>query len=35
VSGSRPEARAHLKQDTERFRVSRLLTRRSLVGTGQ
>jgi fructoselysine-6-P-deglycase FrlB-like protein len=35
ASGLDPDTRAHLKQDTERFRVSRLLTRRSLVGMGQ
>ena len=34
ISGLDPDSRAHLKADTTRFRVSRLLTRRSLVGTG-
>ena len=34
LSGLDPDTRAHLKADTTRFRVSRLLTRRSLVGTG-
>lgn len=33
-SGLDPNTRAHLKDDAARFRVSRLLTRRSLVGTG-
>ncbi len=35
ATGLEADTRAHLKQDAERFRVSRLLTRRSLVGTGQ
>lgn len=30
-----PNTRLHLKNDAERFRVSRMLTRRSLLGTGQ
>ncbi|MCY7307588.1 MAG: hypothetical protein LH632_15875, partial [Rhodoferax sp.] len=34
LSGLDPDTRAHLKSDATRFRVSRLLTRRSLVGTG-
>lgn len=34
LSGLDPDTRAHLKADETRFRVSRLLTRRSLVGTG-
>jgi glucosamine 6-phosphate synthetase-like amidotransferase/phosphosugar isomerase protein len=34
-SGLDPDTRIHLKADEARFRVSRLLTRRSLVGTGQ
>ncbi|MFQ3622053.1 MAG: hypothetical protein SNJ73_00760 [Acetobacteraceae bacterium] len=33
-SGLDPATRRHLREDTERFRVSRLLTRRALVGTG-
>ncbi|MFT8246666.1 SIS domain-containing protein [Roseomonas sp. BN140053] len=33
--GLDPDTRAHLKQDAVRFRVSRQLTRRSLLGTGQ
>ena len=33
-SGLNPDTRAHLKSDATRFRVSRLLTRRSLLGTG-
>lgn len=33
-SGLDPNTRAHLKTDVERFRVSRMLTRRSLLGTG-
>ncbi len=33
-SGLNPDTRAHLKLDATRFRVSRLLTRRSLLGTG-
>ena len=35
ASGLDPDTRRHLKEDTLRFRVSRLLTRRSLLGTGQ
>ena len=35
ASGLDPDTRLHLKEDTLRFRVSRLLTRRSLLGTGQ
>jgi len=35
ASGLDPNTRLHLKHDEARFRVSRLLTRRSLVGTGQ
>lgn len=35
ATGFDPDRRLHLKQDEVRFRVSRLLTRRSLVGTGQ
>lgn len=34
ATGLDPAARRHLKEDAVRFRVSRLLTRRSLVGTG-
>jgi glucosamine 6-phosphate synthetase-like amidotransferase/phosphosugar isomerase protein len=34
-SGLDPDTRLHLKNDEARFRVSRLLTRRSLVGTGR
>lgn len=34
-TGLDPNVRAHLKSDEARFRVSRLLTRRSLLGTGQ
>jgi glucosamine 6-phosphate synthetase-like amidotransferase/phosphosugar isomerase protein len=33
-SGLDPDTRAHLKADATRFRVSRMLTRRSLLGTG-
>lgn len=33
-SGLDPDTRAHLKTDVTRFRVSRMLTRRSLLGTG-
>ena len=33
-SGLDPDTRAHLKADQTRFRVSRLLTRRSLLGSG-
>lgn len=32
--GLDPNTRLHLKNDEERFRVSRMLTRRSLLGTG-
>jgi fructoselysine-6-P-deglycase FrlB-like protein len=35
ATGLDPDRRSHLKADETRFRVSRLLTRRSLVGTGQ
>ena len=35
ASGLDPDRRTHLREDTARFRVSRLLTRRSLLGTGQ
>ena len=35
TTGLDPDRRAHLKDDEQRFRTSRLLTRRSLVGTGQ
>ena len=35
MSGFDPNRRQHLKEDEARFLVSRLLTRRSLVGTGQ
>ncbi len=35
ASGLDPDTRRHLKEDTLRFRVSRLLTRRSLLGTGK
>lgn len=34
AGGLDPDTRAHLRQDVARFRVSRLLTRRSLLGTG-
>lgn len=34
ASGLDPNTRLHLKDDAARFRTSRLLTRRSLVGTG-
>jgi glucosamine 6-phosphate synthetase-like amidotransferase/phosphosugar isomerase protein len=34
-SGLDPDTRNHLKADAARFRVSRLLTRRTLAGTGQ
>lgn len=33
-SGLDPDTRSHLKSDATRFRVSRMLTRRSLLGTG-
>jgi glucosamine 6-phosphate synthetase-like amidotransferase/phosphosugar isomerase protein len=35
ASGLDPDTRLHLKDDAARFRVSRMLTRRSLLGTGQ
>ena len=35
ASGTNPNLRLHLRNDTERFAVSRKLTRRSLLGTGQ
>jgi hypothetical protein len=35
AGGLDPNTRLHLKGDDTRFRVSRLLTRRSLIGTGQ
>ncbi len=35
LSGTDPNRRLHLKDDTLRFAVSRKLTRRSLLGTGQ
>ena len=35
ASGLDPDRRLHLKNDEARFRVSRMLTRRSLLGTGQ
>jgi len=34
TSGLDPNTRVHLKNDETRFRVSRMLTRRSLLGTG-
>lgn len=34
AAGLDPDTRLHLKNDAERFRVSRMLTRRSLLGTG-
>jgi fructoselysine-6-P-deglycase FrlB-like protein len=34
ATGLDPATRLHLRQDAARFRVSRLLTRRALVGTG-
>lgn len=34
ATGLDPDTRLHLKDDAARFRTSRLLTRRSLVGTG-
>ena len=34
ATGLDPNTRAHLKEDTRRFRLSRRLTRRPLVGTG-
>jgi fructoselysine-6-P-deglycase FrlB-like protein len=34
ATGLDPATRSHLKEDAVRFRVSRLLTRRGLVGTG-
>ncbi|KKC32810.1 hypothetical protein WH91_12030 [Devosia psychrophila] len=35
ASGTDPNKRLHLKDDTQKFAVSRKLTRRSLLGTGQ
>jgi fructoselysine-6-P-deglycase FrlB-like protein len=35
AAGLDPDTRLHLKNDETRFRVSRLLTRRPLLGTGQ
>lgn len=35
AGGLDPDTRTHLKGDAARFRVSRMLTRRSLIGTGQ
>jgi len=35
AGGLDPDTRLHLKGDAARFRVSRMLTRRSLLGTGQ
>jgi fructoselysine-6-P-deglycase FrlB-like protein len=35
ATGLDPDRRSHLKDDEQRFRTSRLLTRRSLVGTGR
>ena len=35
ANGTDPNRRQHLKEDTERFAVSRRLTRLSLVGSGQ
>ena len=35
ASGLDPNCRTHLKDDVQRFAVSRALTRRSLIGTGQ
>jgi glucosamine 6-phosphate synthetase-like amidotransferase/phosphosugar isomerase protein len=35
TGGLDPNTRLHLKNDAARFKVSRLLTRRSLLGTGQ
>ncbi len=35
AAGLNPNKRLHLKNDELRFRVSRMLTRRSLLGTGQ
>ncbi len=34
ATGLDPDTRAHLKSDATRFKVSRMLTRRSLIGTG-
>ncbi|MFN7192725.1 MAG: SIS domain-containing protein [Rhodospirillales bacterium] len=34
ASGLDPDTRTHLKSDGQRFKVSRMLTRRSLLGTG-
>jgi fructoselysine-6-P-deglycase FrlB-like protein len=35
AGGLDPDTRLHLKGDAARFKVSRMLTRRSLIGTGQ
>jgi glucosamine 6-phosphate synthetase-like amidotransferase/phosphosugar isomerase protein len=35
ATGLDPDTRSHLRDDSVRFRVSRMLTRRSLLGTGQ
>jgi glucosamine 6-phosphate synthetase-like amidotransferase/phosphosugar isomerase protein len=35
LDGLDPNTRLHLKNDEQRFKVSRMLTRRSLLGTGQ
>lgn len=35
AGGLDPDTRTHLKGDAARFKVSRMLTRRSLIGTGQ
>lgn len=35
IGGLDPNTRLHLKNDVQRFKVSRMLTRRSLLGTGQ
>ena len=35
ATGLDPDTRRHLKADERRFKVSRMLTRRSLIGTGQ
>ena len=35
AAGLDPDTRRHLRSDEQRFRTSRLLTRRSLVGTGR
>jgi fructoselysine-6-P-deglycase FrlB-like protein len=34
ATGLDPDTRSHLKSDAARFKVSRMLTRRSLIGTG-